>query len=67
MENGEAKITDKEWVRGRTQSGRVNERDGDGRYGRMYAGSAGHHRDGSLGPMHSERMKDSECAHEKLK
>ena len=59
-------MRDKEWIRERLQSGRVNERDGDRMYGRMYACSAAHHHGGSLGPMHGERMKDNEWAHETL-
>ena len=59
-ESGKAKMKDKEWVRERMHSGRVNERDGDGRHGRMHAGNAAHHRGDSLGPVHSERMKDNE-------
>ena len=32
----------------------------------MHAGNAAHHRGDSLGPVHSEIMKDNECAHERL-
>ena len=38
------------------QIGRGDERDGDGRHGRMHAGSAAHHGCDGLGPVHIERM-----------
>ena len=49
-----------EWVRGRMQSGKMNERDGDGRHGRMHAGNAAHHDCHGLGPVRDESMKDNE-------
>ena len=32
----------------------------------MHAGNAAHHRGDSLGPVHSERMKDNEWTHARL-
>ena len=50
----------KVFTRKRLQIGRWNERDGDGRHGRVHACNAAHHGCDGLGPVHSERMNDNE-------